>query len=377
MLNLRKLKTSLTKHGAHKIAWLLRDFQPQEVLSKLNGVVTGINIDAVQAHKNLSVDGGVVPSVWAEAKKIGPEAINGLVLVGIIFSHHELIAAMRQGAQSDFKGRIIRAIALDHAKAYTDFAHILEELGFGKSHFDRTEGQLVAYNLSSLFKIEGFGKLATRLIGLKLKTAGWDGKGSVLQLMLANNFHQVFAASDVQFKEWVEPKLQKSAEKVPDAEFFLDTPGSFSQGGKYKFTPGHNPKATGSVDVRAGAGASTADLVHNDIQNKFFLQLVRKYGKTCVGCEIPTGYGTRIDVVVETATARWFYEIKVAETVKACIRQAIPQLLEYAYWDGKERAPDRLVIVATHELDADSRAYLGRLRAKFKLPLYYHQFVDL
>src|SRR5216683_3412248 len=68
----------------------------------------------------------------------------------------------------------------------------------------------------------------------------------------------------------------------------------------------------------------------------------------------------------------WFYEIKIAESARACIREALGQLLEYAFWRAGH-AVTPLIIVGEHGLDADARAYLHRLRKKTKLPLQYEQ----
>ncbi|MBE7367680.1 hypothetical protein [Ramlibacter pallidus] len=372
MLNLSRLSTSLTKHGAHKIALLIRDHDPDKVLSLLWGKVPGINIEEVQARKNLSAGttGLTVPSVWKEAKARGSETINALVLIAIIFSHHTLIAAMRQGAKSDFTGRITRDVELD-GKAYTNFAHTLEELGYSTKHTQ----QYVDFDLQRLFKIPDLNSLALTLLALKMKTAGWDGTGDLKQLLIDNGFHEVFATDEDQFEAWLSSgKL--TAPSFEDADYFLDAAKDSAPAGKYKFKAGHKTKQTGSVSVKSPLTKKTAQLLHNYIQNKFDEQLVAIHGRDCVGCEVATGLGTSIDVVVETAKLRWFYEIKVGKTLKACIRQAIPQLLEYAYWSAEPVKVDRLVIVAVHKLDKQSETYLQKLRDDFKLPLYYEQFVD-
>jgi hypothetical protein len=97
---------------------------------------------------------------------------------------------------------------------------------------------------------------------------------------------------------------------------------------------------------------------------------VRKHGVSCVGTEVPTGHGTSIDLVLKTSKLCVFYEIKVAKTVKACIRQAIPQLLEYAYW-GPDTIADELHIASKFELTKEAKEYLEYLRETFGLPLHY------
>ena len=53
-INLKRLKTSLTKHGATKLAPLLRKHSAGEVLDFVSGKESGINIDLAQA-KGLGV----------------------------------------------------------------------------------------------------------------------------------------------------------------------------------------------------------------------------------------------------------------------------------------------------------------------------------
>lgn len=92
MTNLNSLRVSLTKHGAHKIALLLRTFDSTKVLKHLKNSVPGINIDRVQAIKNFSAGTDeIVPDLWDEVRAMGPEAIDGLVLIAIISSHLTLL----------------------------------------------------------------------------------------------------------------------------------------------------------------------------------------------------------------------------------------------------------------------------------------------
>ncbi|MBR7918272.1 hypothetical protein KDX16_21025 [Burkholderia vietnamiensis] len=373
MINLSRLSVSLTKHGAHKIAWLIRDYDPDTILNRLSGSVAGINIEEAQARKNLSVGtDNKVPQVWKDAKSKGTEVINGLVLIAIIFSHHDLIAAMKKGAIAKFAGRITRGDVLD-GKAYTNFAHTIEELGYSTRH----TSDEVDFDLSRLFKIPGLNTEALKIFGLKMRAAGWDGKVDVKEILIQNDFHKVFATDKSQFESWLSTgDIDEALESLEDSDYFLgsDVP---SVSGEYKFKAGHRSKKTGSVNVKTPVTSKTAKLIHNYIQNNMHKQLVEKYGPEQVGCEVPTGLGTSIDVVVETKKFRWFYEIKVAKTIKACIRQAIPQLLEYAYWSEKDLNVEKLFIVSQFPLDDDAKVYLEKLRDKFGLPLHYEQFVDL
>ena len=110
MTDLRKLKVSLTKHGSHKIAVLLRKYDKDEVLKHLEHSEPGVNIELAQAKKNLSVnEQGRVPDLWNEARLSGNKTIDALVLISIILSHYELITAMQNStARYRFSGIVKR-----------------------------------------------------------------------------------------------------------------------------------------------------------------------------------------------------------------------------------------------------------------------------
>lgn len=374
MTNLAKLNVSLTKHGAHKIALLLRDFDKDHILENVEGKVEGINIELAQARKNLSVSGGVVPDLWNEVRSLSNDAIDALVFIAIVFSHTSLISAMRNSTEKKlFQGTITRDKQLA-GKAYTNFAHTVHELGFSA---ERGYGDRIRFDLERIFEVKGLHPLAARLIGLKLASAGWDKKNSVIEESLVLGFEEVFSVPADELSNWLSTGSRSaggSAEfSTKDIEFFSDT-GATSIAKEFVFAPGHNVKKTGTVNVAPSKGTGSADLLHNEIQNKLYAYLVNIFGKQSVSTEAPTGDGTSIDVVVKTGTVCWFYEIKTADTVKACIRQAIPQLLEYAYWRGQKNRATKLIIVSPLPVTKDAERYLAFLTAAFGLPLVYEQF---
>jgi len=89
-----------------------------------------------------------------------------------------------------------------------------------------------------------------------------------------------------------------------------------------------------------------------------------------MGDEIASGNGGRIDLVALLPSGKYdYYEIKPAIIAKHAIREAVPQLLEYAYRAGGKE-PRRLVIVSQAPLDPDSNDFLEVLRGK-GLPFHY------
>jgi len=112
------------------------------------------------------------------------------------------------------------------------------------------------------------------------------------------------------------------------------------------------------------------NLRHNLLQEALYQRLVPRYGKDNVRTEQPSGVGTLIDIVVKVKREYWFYEIKTALTPRACLREAIGQLLEYGFWPGAQE-PSRFVVVGESLIDEDGKEYLRRLNKRFSLPIDY------
>ena len=109
------------------------------------------------------------------------------------------------------------------------------------------------------------------------------------------------------------------------------------------------------------------DPYHSRMQNalkKLLQESYRdEYDKVC----IEKG---RIDVKARTKAKKWHYfEIKT-DTPKNCIRSALGQIMEYAYWPDSERA-EKLIIVGQSLLDNDAARYMQCIRDKFRIPVYY------
>ncbi len=143
----------------------------------------------------------------------------------------------------------------------------------------------------------------------------------------------------------------------------------------FHFSPGCSIKPS---SASASIVARQLDIVlrHNELQAALHSWLSRRYGQQAVGTEQGTGIGarTRIDVVLRVDDRFWFYEIKIASSARACIREALAQLLEYSFWPGAQQA-DRLIIVGEPPLDAKAASFLVGLRKRFSLPIYYQQLV--
>lgn len=368
MTIISRLKVSLTKHNAHKVASLLKKYDASQVLDHLDEV----QAEKAQAYKNLSIQpGNKIPTVWSKAKEIGPNAIDALVLVGIIFSHHQLIDAMINASNRSGLAARIRQGDQIAEKAYTNFARILDQLGYATKRDDNS----ISFNLKPMFEIQGFGKLVGELLEYKLSTANWNRNGAVEDEAIAHNFHAAFGLSTKEFREWItkdaKPASTESQFLPKDEEFFqMENEGLPSK--PFQFRPGHEERS--AEPVSRGASARTqANRLHNDIQNRLYAHLQGIVGENNVGTEVDTGNGTSIDAATRYQECTTFYEIKTGRSVRSNIRQAIPQLLEYAYWPDGKRA-DELVIVSHLPITKAAERYLVYLRERFELPIFYRQF---
>ena len=368
MTDLNRLKVSLTKHNAHKVARLLKDGSAAEVLNRLHEV----HADAAQARKNLSASSGdKLPPVWESVQSLGPDAVDALVLVGIVFSHGDLIKAMAGASDRDgFLGRIDRGRHLE-GKAYTNFARIIDQLGYAA----KVERRGIAFNLKGMFEIPGLGPLVGELLELKLMDAGWDRSNSFLDEATRLSVHDIFGVAPDELKAWfltgTRPPAAAPTLSARDQQFFEDVTEGPSRR-EFVFRSGHAEREVEPVE-RAASAKSRANRLHNEIQNKLYAYLKAHIGAANVGTELETGSGTSVDVATKRRGKITFYEIKTGASVRSSIRQALPQLLEYAFWPDQRRA-DELTIVSHLPLTRDSDLYIQFLRSQFKMPITYRQF---
>jgi hypothetical protein len=80
-----------------------------------------------------------------------------------------------------------------------------------------------------------------------------------------------------------------------------------------------------------------------------------------------------VDVSVQTDTELRLYEIKSDLEPRRVIREALGQILEYAFHPVRKASPLtlRLVIVGRSALREEDHAYMNRLRTEFNLPIEY------
>ena len=151
------------------------------------------------------------------------------------------------------------------------------------------------------------------------------------------------------------------------------TPKLFVGTKKFSFYPGHKKKKH-SMKSTYERQSFEVDLVHNKIQTNIFTQLSKIYGERNVGTEQDTGYESQIDLVVRDSNNKFiFYEIKTAYSVRLCIREALGQLMEYAFYPKANNAK-KLIVVSPNPINSDTKTYLEAIRQRFKVPIYYQRY---
>lgn len=357
--DLQKLRVSLTKHGAHKVAYLIKEFDKDEIINHLEGDHQEIHIDQAQIINILSIaPDGIAPTLWNNIKKYGEQDIYDLVFIANVFSHIDLINTMITAIDNDC---IIRRGEIIDGKAFTNFAHTIEQLGFSIEHTP----DFVSFDISRIFYKFYLTNFIIKILELKLIDAGWDQSNPIIEECIANNFHRVFGLGPEDFTVWLNGALEVefvTIEKVKAKR-------NFENG--IKFSSGHSAKYEGDIVVNQ-PDKHLSTLLHNKIQNRIYDLLIIEYPDDEIGTEIPSNIGS-IDVVRRHNDSYFFYEIKTATDTKSNIRQALSQLLEYAYWNDIKNV-EALIIIAPTLSTTASVKYLNLLRNRFGIPIYYQHY---
>src|SRR5665213_1210153 len=106
---------------------------------------------------------------------------------------------------------------------------------------------------------------------------------------------------------------------------------------------------------------------HRMMQGRLLGELQKTFGSNCVKLE-----QNFIDATVRTDTEIILYEIKTDLEPRTVIRNALGQILEYAYHPlRKHDLPVRLVIIGRCEMEQEDEISLNILKERFSLPLEY------
>jgi len=141
-----------------------------------------------------------------------------------------------------------------------------------------------------------------------------------------------------------------------------------------EFRPGFKPKASSAIATQVRKQWQII-LRHNKLQKVLYAQLASRFGAKNVRTEFSNVGRTNVDVVVRRGKAYWFYEIKTAESARECLREALGQILEYAFWPPGARVVSRLIVIGEAVMDDECETYLRLLKERFSLPVEYHRII--
>jgi hypothetical protein len=209
MVELEKLRVSLTKNGYLKIAEVVRERPSHEILNHAYGSLDGVNLQRSQVRSILSADpiSEVVPSFWDDIRAHGDQLIKAFTFLAIVFSHHRLIRAFLEAGGGRPQGHLSRTDLAE--KEFTNLAYAMAELGLcayqrGAPGADYDLGSLPA-------RLKRARRLVDRLLRTKLQRCGWKDPDEFpasddfpfLLECRRQEFHKVLGMSYASFNEWL------------------------------------------------------------------------------------------------------------------------------------------------------------------------------
>lgn len=180
---------------------------------------------------------------------------------------------------------------------------------------------------------------------------------------------QWFGVDPVQFFDTniISNKRYRLIDKESDIDL-LTKPGELQLSGKTEKEKHSGERSTKNRPI------TQCHQLHTDIQNSLCDYLKNKYPKDTVDMETGTGMGTNIDVVLVRGKGKpTFFEVKTYPSAKKSIREALGQLLEYAYYPSRVMAKE-LVIVTQSKISKHDEQYIMSLNTRFSIPIGYMQF---
>lgn len=207
---LEDLRVSLTKHGVLELINIIRRGQ---LVDYLNGQYRPArSMDQPQIKAVLGIptyDPAQLPTYWNEIER-SPEQIGMFCLVGIIFSHYELIQAFQNASSENMRG-VLRRGQFDDVKVFTNIRGVLEASGaVNHNAFNRDD---VPYDFTVLFSSGEVGLLVKQLLKDRLIKIGWvetpvgnqrEYIRTFIEQCIFYNFHKVFSLTGSQFQSWIE-----------------------------------------------------------------------------------------------------------------------------------------------------------------------------
>jgi hypothetical protein len=162
------------------------------------------------------------------------------------------------------------------------------------------------------------------------------------------------------------------------ATFLAQNRGVVTRSKEFAFRARPPAPGGGQTDTRRAMEETDVTHIHEQMQQSLYDSLVAAHGRDEVGCEQDMmSSARRADIIVRLPDGYELFEIKTALAPRDCVREALSQLLEYAYWPGSPKF-NALWIVGPSPMDSETQDYLDGLRERFGMPVgYRHQPVAI
>jgi hypothetical protein len=115
------------------------------------------------------------------------------------------------------------------------------------------------------------------------------------------------------------------------------------------------------------------DLVHKRWQSELKGSLKKHLPEAKITVETKIG-DYWVDIVIDVGKIRILVELKTCSVVRQALREALSQLMEYAYRPPSGPRADILLIVCAGQEEAADREYMRMLRERFRIPVHYLQY---
>jgi hypothetical protein len=215
MIDLTKLRISLTKNGMFKVAELLKVHSRWQILDNVDGKYEGIDLVQSQIANLMDINPltGDVPEFWDAIREHGHQAIDAFFLTTMLFSHEKLIRLFQAGGEDrdEFTGYFLRRDLAN--KVYTNLAF---SLGcFGVSDYRRNAG-IVKYDLTPvIYHLQYVGQLIQEMLRSKLLRTGWidpsrnpaSSDRQFLAELKVQKFNRVMSMEWPRFEDWLLGRL--------------------------------------------------------------------------------------------------------------------------------------------------------------------------
>ena len=125
-----------------------------------------------------------------------------------------------------------------------------------------------------------------------------------------------------------------------------------------------------AVRVKSAVMGTTYSPQHVILQNAVYKYLCDIYGEKQVAYE-----HNYVDITVKTDKGIIFIEIKIKQTVRSCIREAIGQLLEYCHFSEASRAVE-MIVIGEKALEEIESKYIQHLNHLYSIPIRYIYWIQ-